>query len=128
MYFIKMLRKNYQETYIIPKKKTIVDLSKDVQEVSFLFQELFEEVKRQDNDINTIQDSVEEIKQQITDTENIVKDSENESNKFYIIIGSLFGGGIGSLMVLYNPYAAIGTCIGGIIGGGFLAKILEKPQ
>lgn len=128
MYFIKMLRKKYQETYIISKKNTIIDLSKDLQEVSFLFQELFEEVKRQDNDINTIQDNVEQIKQEINTTENVIKDSSNESNKFYIIIGSLFGGGIGSLMVLYNPYAAIGTCIGGIIGGGFLAKMLEKPQ
>lgn len=128
MYFIKMLRKKYQETYIIPKKKTITDLSKDVQEVSLLFQELFEEVKKQDTEITTIQDNVEEIKHQIDTTENIIQDSANESNKFYIIIGSLFGGGLGSLMVLYNPYAAIGTCIGGIIGGGFLANMLEKPQ
>lgn len=128
MYFIKMLRKKYQETYIISKKKTVDELSKDVQEVSFLFQELFEEVKKQDTEINTIQDNVEEVKRQIDTTENVVQDSANESNKFYIIVGSLFGGGIGSLMVLYNPYAAIGTCIGGIIGGGFLAKMLEKPQ
>jgi len=128
MYFIKMLRKKYQETYIISKKKTVVGLSKDVQEVSFLFQELFEEVKKQDSEINTIQDNIEEIKQQINTTENVVNDSANESNKFYIIVGTLFGGGIGSLMVLYNPYAAIGTCIGGMIGGGFLANMLEKPQ
>jgi hypothetical protein len=127
MYFIKMLRKNYQEKYIIPKKNSIEKISKDVQEVSFLFQELFEEIKKQDTQINTIEDNVEDIKQQIDHTENTIKDSQNESNKFYILVGSLFGGGLGSLMVLYNPYAAIGTCIGGVIGGGFLAKMLEKP-
>lgn len=128
MYFIKMLRKNYQEKYIIPKKNSIEKISKDVQEVSFLFQELFEEIKKQDTQINTIEDNVEDIKQQINNTENTIKESENKSNKFYIIAGSLFGGGLGSLMLLYNPYASIGTCIGGMICGGFLAKMLEKPQ
>lgn len=126
MYFIKMLRKNYQEKYIIPKKNSIEKISKDVQEVSFLFQELFEEIKKQDTQINTIEDNVEDIKQQMNNTENTIKESENKYNKYHILAGSLFGGGLGSLMLLYNPYAAIGTCIGGVIGGGFLAKMLDK--
>lgn len=128
MYFIKMLRKKYQENYIISKKKKVEELAKDVQEISFLFQELFQEIKKQDEDIKTIEEKTEKSKEQIYNSESMTQDASNEKSNFYILTGSLFGGGLGSLMLLYNPYAAICTCIGGIIGGGFLGSLLHTPQ
>jgi len=125
MYFIKMLRKKYQETYIISKKKKVADLSKDVQEVSFLFQELFEEVKRQDNDIKTIAEEVNNTNNLINATELDVNKSNNTQSTYYILTGSLIGGGLGTLLLLYNPYVAIGTCICGTISGGIIGKFLK---
>ena len=78
-----MLRKKYQENYIISKKKKVEELTKDVQEISFLFQELFQEIKKQDEDIKTIQEKTEKSKEQIYNSESMTQDACKEKSNFY---------------------------------------------
>ena len=116
-----MLRKKYQETYVIRKNK-IQDISKEVQQVSYLFEELFEEVKKQDTDIKTISEEVEETKKIIIDGNETIEETNKIKSFYYILTGSIIGGGLGSIVLLYNPYVAIGSCICGLVGGGLMGK------
>lgn len=116
-------RKQYQEKFV--KAEKIKEIETESKEIFYLFEDLYNDIKQQDKELETIEEtinkSVEKIKQtniEITEIEEIT-----ESGYVKQFTGMILGGSIGSLVFLYNPYVAIGTVIGGVIVGGILPKL-----
>ena len=119
-----MLRQKYQEQFF--RSAQIKDIQTDTQELFYLFEDIMEEVKQQERKLSTIEESIEESVDNINNTEiqiNELKELKN-NNLLKNIYGAIIGGGIGSIVVMYNPYIAIGTIIGGTIMGGLITKLL----
>jgi len=115
-----MLRQQYQEKYV--KSKKIKKMKQEIDEVFYLFEELYEEVKNQEKDIQTIQDTVEKTKELTNNTEDEIKEAETQStNMSYYYM--LMGGGLGSFVTIYNPYIGIGSIVGGMVLGGVISYI-----
>ena len=126
------LRKQYQEkifkTHLekLERLEKIQKIEEESSELFYLFEELYEEIKLQDKLINTIDDSIKTSEQQINTSDNDIKESE-KSNKFphfTKISGIFIGSGLGGIALLYNPYVAIGTIIGGAVVGGIVQYLL----
>lgn len=119
-----MLRKQYQEKYIISaidRNKKISEIGEETKEMFWLFDELKEEVIRQEKDLETIDDKIQKSKDNSKQSENTIVETENISNKLNKLYYALIGGGFGSLAFLYNPYIGAGALTGGVIIGGLLS-------
>jgi t-SNARE complex subunit (syntaxin) len=118
-----MLRQKYQEQFFRSAK--IHEIQKDTQEIFYLFEEIMEEVKQQERKLATIEESIEESVDNTTIGEIQINESKElkENNILKNIYGAIIGGGIGSIIIIYNPYIAIGAIIGGTIMGGLITKL-----
>ena len=115
-----MLRQQYQEKYV--KSKKIKKVKKEIDEVFYLFEDLYEEVKNQDKQIQTIEDTIEKTKENAFATEEEIKEVESQSTNlsyYYMLVG----GGLGSFATIYNPYIGIGSILGGMVLGGVISYI-----
>jgi hypothetical protein len=119
-----MLRKEYQEKYILKRKK-IEAIQEETKNIFYLFEELQKEVDLQDEKVNTIEEIINTVKEDVKITENDIKES-NESSKFLNYSTAFLGAGLGSLTLLYNPYLCIGTIIAGGIFGYYSGSYLNK--
>ena len=118
-----MLRKEYQEKYILKKKK-IKEIEEETKNIFTLFEELQNEVKKEDENLNIIEETINKVDNEIkiseTEIENVKK------SNFLNYTTALFGAGLGSIVILYNPYLCIGTIIAGGIFGYFSGSYLNK--
>lgn len=117
-----MLRQQYQEKFV-KKQKNIKSLNDEIKEVFYLFEELEKEVKKSQIGINTIEDNIETIKEELNETEesvNIAKIEKERNFNSFISLYTILGGGIGSFIIAYNPYFGIG----GIVGGMFVGSVI----
>lgn len=125
-----MYRQQYQDKYIINNnseirkrikiKEEIEAIEEELKDVFYLFEELKNENIKQSSSFTHISDIIENSKNEISESENQVNQSKEEQDKYsYIssVTGGLIGAGLGSLVFIYSPYIAIGTTIGGFIGG-----------
>lgn len=120
-----MLRKKYQDKYITKNQK-IQEIESELNETFYLFEEIYEEIKKQDDELKTIEDSIIKSKHENVIAEEEVKqlDNINDINRpslYHIIIG----GGLGSCIIAYNPYIGIGGIIGGMIIGSSISYIYK---
>lgn len=106
-----MKRQEYQEKFIIPKKK----IETEVQDTLYLFEEVKNLIEKQDENIQHISDVVEDTKSKVLGTESIVENSEKLKTNY---VGMVIGATLGSLVVVYSPYLAIGS----ILLGGYIGK------
>lgn len=106
-----MKRQEYQEKFIIPKKK----IETEVQDTLYLFEEVKNLIEKQDEDIQHISDVIEDTKSKVIETESIVEKSEKLKTNY---VGMVIGATLGSLVVVYSPYLAIGS----ILLGGYIGK------
>lgn len=121
-----MMRKQYQEKYILNAKnrqKKISEIGEETKEMFWLFEELKEEVLNQENKLQTIEDNIEESKIKVETSENIIVESESVSNKLHKLYYAIIGGGFGSLAFIYNPYIGLGALTGGIVIGSVLSYL-----
>ncbi len=119
-----MLRKKYQEKYILTKDsktENIQEIEKEVESLFYLFEELREETDKQDKVVNTISEYITTLNEEIKVSENDVKDSKDIIDRFKEIKFAVAGMTLGSLVIIYNPYIAIGS----ILGGGVLGYIIK---
>lgn len=119
-----MLRKQYQEKYIINYKdrsEKITEIGEETKEMFWLFEELKEQVMRQEKELQSIDDKIQESKDNSKQTENTIIETENIANKLNKLYYALIGGGFGSLAFIYNPYIGAGALTGGIIIGSLLS-------
>ena len=128
------LRKQYQEkifkTHLekLERLEKIQKIEEESSELFYLFEELYEEIKLQDNLVNTIEESIKSTEHQINTSDTDISDSE-KINKWAIpnftkVSGIFIGSGLGGIVFLYNPYVAIGTIIGGAVVGGIVQYLL----
>lgn len=115
-----MLRQQYQEKYV--KSKKIKKVKQEIDEVFYLFEELYEEVKNQDKKIQTIEDTIEKTKETTNITEEEIKEADREE-KSVSYLYMMLGGGLGSFATIYNPYIGIGSIVGGMVLGGVFSYI-----
>ena len=115
-----MLRQQYQEKYV--KSKKIKKVKQEIDEVFYLFEELYDEVKKQDKNIQTIEDTIENTKETTSISEEEIKEAEHEQ-KSVSYLYMLLGGGLGSFATIYNPYIGIGSIVGGMVLGGVFSYI-----
>jgi hypothetical protein len=107
------------------RKEEIEKIEKEVEDVfyilqqfpaeEYLFEELIEEHKKEQEE--TFHSSSEE-KIDLT-SEHVI------NNTLSTISKTLVGGGIGSLMLIYNPFIGIGTTIAGLAAGYLLSKVKD---
>ena len=122
-----MLRKEYQEKYILKHRK-IKEIEEETKNIFYLFEELQKEVDLQDEKINTIEETINTVNEEVKIVENDIKDikESNESSKLFNYSTAFLGAGLGSLTLLYNPYLCIGTIIAGGIFGYYSGSYLNK--
>ena len=121
-----MLRKQYQEKYIINAKdrnKKILEIGEETKEMFWLFEELKEEVIKQEKELQSIDDKIQESKDNSQQSENTIVETENIANKLNKLYYALIGGGFGSLAFIYNPYIGVGALTGGVIIGSLLSYL-----
>jgi hypothetical protein len=107
-----MKRREYQEKFnLIPKKK----IETEVQDTLYLFEEVKNLIEKQDENIQHINDVLEDTKSKVLETESIVEKSEKLKTNY---VGMVIGATLGSLVVVYSPYLAIGS----ILLGGYIGK------
>ena len=120
-----MLRKEYQEKYILKKKK-IKEIEEETKNIFTLFEELQNEVKKEDENLNIIEETINKVDNEIkiseTEIENVKK------SNFLNYTTALFGAGLGSIVILYNPYLCIGSIIAGGICGYYSGSYLNKKE
>jgi len=122
------LRQKYQEQFFrkdfIYKREKIKEIEQESAEVFSLFEDIIAEVKAQEKQLSTIEENIEESISTIKETSQEIAQVEEQKHTtlYKKIIGVVIGGGIGSIVVLYNPYVAIGTIVGGTIAGSLLSK------
>lgn len=105
------------------RKEEIEKLEKEVEDVFYLFEELREDIKKDEENLNLISEAIIEDKKEI---ENSKKEIEVVHQHYLKTISkTLVGGGIGSLMFIYNPFLGIGTTVAGLAAGYFLSKVKD---
>ena len=119
-----MLRKEYQEKYILKNKK-IKEIEAETKEVFFLFEELKENIDNQSEKVKTIEEIIDKVREDVKLTEPVILEAK-ENSKFLNYSTAFLGAGLGSLTLLYNPYLCIGTIIAGGIFGYFSGSYLNK--
>jgi hypothetical protein len=123
------LRQKYQEQFFKQdmsyRREKIKAIEEESAEVFSLFEDIIAEVKEQERKLSTIEENIEESVSTIKETsQEIAKVEQQQNTSLYKhFMGVVIGGGLGSIVVLYNPYVAIGTIIGGTIAGSLLAKL-----
>lgn len=121
------LRKQYQEKFgLDPDKKKIQELNFQTEETFILFEELRDEILRQQPIISTIEDSIIKSKINVQSGGREVEVSGEENYMFYktkSLLYAMIGGGLGSVALIYSPYIGIGAITGGIICGGIVSLI-----
>jgi len=116
-----MLRKEYQDKYILKKKK-ISDIEEETKNIFILFEELQEEVKKSEEKVNSIE-VINKVHDEVKTSEIEIKNIENNKLNYTT---TLLGAGLGSLVILYNPYICIGSIIVGGIFGYYGGSYLNK--
>ncbi len=123
------LRQKYQEQFFKQdmscRREKIKAIEEESAEVFSLFEDIIAEVKEQERKLSTIEENIEESVSTIKETSQEIVQVEQQQNisLYKHFMGVVIGGGLGSIVVLYNPYVAIGTIIGGTIAGSLLAKL-----
>jgi len=108
-----MKRREYQEKFIIPKK----ELETEVQDTFYLFEEVKNLIEKQDENIKHISEELEQTKTKVFETE-IKLETQYENIETTNYKGMLIGATLGSLVVIYSPYLAIGS----VLLGGWIGK------
>jgi len=110
-----MKRKEYQEKFVKIKK-----IKEDTEEILCLFEELKDEVKTQDKSIQTIDDNLSLINEDVKIAEIELKESDSYSK-----MGLVIGGGIGAVAFLYSPIVGSLSVIAGASIGLNISKFLK---
>ena len=117
-----MLRRQYQEKFLkkelekAEKAENIKHIEKEIDEVFYLFEELYQTVQASEKDVNIIQDNIEQSKTKIIQTEEAVIQTQDELETLennYTYLRYILAGGVGSVGFVFNTYVGIGTVIGG---------------
>jgi len=114
-----MLRRQYQEKFLkkeLEKAEKLKHIEKEIDEVFYLFEELYQTVQASEKDVNIIQDNIEQTKSKVLETEKeIIRSKEQlvELENNYSYLRYILAGGIGSVGFVFNTYIGIGTVIGG---------------
>jgi hypothetical protein len=118
-----MLRKEYQDKYILKKKK-ISDIEEESKNIFILFEELQEEVKKSEEKVNSIEEVINKVHDEVKTSEIEITEIKDYNKLNYTT--TLLGAGLGSLVILYNPYICIGSIIVGGIFGYYGGSYLNK--
>lgn len=108
-----MKRREYQEKYM--KNLLVQDKYKEletkIEDTIYLFEEVKNIIDTQNQDIKIIEDTIENVKEKIFISDQIL----TESNFLKIINykGIFIGAGLGSFVIFYNPYLAVGSILFG---------------
>ena len=114
-----MLRRQYQEKFLkkeLEKAEKIKSMEKEIDEVFYLFEELYDTTKLSEKEINIIEDNIKQTKKDIVETEDVIIESNNnfkELENINTYVRYALAGGIGSLGFVFNTYIGIGTVVGG---------------
>jgi len=117
-----MLRRQYQEKFLkkelekAEKAEKLKHIEKEVDEVFYLFEELYQTVQASEKDVNIIQDNIEQTKTKVNQTEKEIIQSQEqmiEIENNYNYLRYILAGGIGSVGFVFNTYVGIGSIIGG---------------
>lgn len=114
-----MIRRQYQEKFLkkeLDKLEQIKHMEKEIDDVFYLFEELYETVKINEKEINIIEDTINQTKKDIIETEDTMIENEKRINELEYInnyVRYALVGGLGSLGFIFNTYVGIGTVLGG---------------
>ena len=114
-----MIRRQYQEKFLkkeLDKLEQIKHMEKEIDDVFYLFEELYETVKINEKEINIIEDTINQTKKDTIETEDTMIENEKRINELEYInnyVRYALVGGLGSLGFIFNTYVGIGTVLGG---------------
>jgi len=114
-----MIRRQYQEKFLkkeLDKLEQIKHMEKEIDDVFYLFEELYETVKINEKEINIIEDTNNQTKKDTIETEDTMIENEKRINELEYInnyVRYALVGGLGSLGFIFNTYVGIGTVLGG---------------
>ena len=112
-----MKRREYQEKFmynLLPKK----ELETEVQDTLYLFEEVKNLIEKQDENIKHISEELEQTKTKVFETEIKLEETQYEKIETTNYKGMLIGATLGSLVVIYSPYLAVGS----VLLGGWIGK------
>jgi hypothetical protein len=89
-----------------------------VQDTFYLFEEVKNLIEKQDENIKHISEELEQTKTKVFDTEIRLEKTQYEKIETTNYKGLVIGATLGSLVVVYSPYLAIGS----ILLGGYIGK------
>jgi hypothetical protein len=124
-----MLRKEYQKKFMkseIDRLEKLNNMEKEIEEVFYLFEELYQETNKSNNTLTTIEDKIEAIKTEVKESEKELLISKDTKESIYTkVLFPVIGLGLGSLGIIYSPYLGIGSIIGGGIVGSIASYLLS---
>lgn len=124
-----MLRKEYQKKFMkreIDRLEKLNNMEKEIEEVFYLFEELYQETNKSNNTLTTIEDKIEAIKTEVKESEKELLISKDTQESIYTkVLFPVIGLGLGSLGIIYSPYLGIGSIIGGGIVGSIASYLLS---
>lgn len=123
-----MLRKEYQKKFMkseIEKMEKLNKMEKEIEEVFYLFEELYQETNKSTPSLTTIEDKIETIKSNVKQSEQeIIQGEIIQEKSISKYLFPFLGAGLGSLGVIYSPYLGIGFIIGGGVIGSVTSYLL----
>ena len=124
-----MIRKEYQKKFMkseIERLEKINKMEKEIEEVFYLFEELYQEANQSTETLTTIQDKIETINTEVKETESELMEGNNiQQDRYLKFLFPVLGLSVGSLGIIYSPYLGIGSIIGGGIVGSVASYLLS---
>ena len=118
-----MLRKQYQEKFMkkeLAKHENIKNIEKEIDEVFYLFEELYQTTSSSQKSLNTIEENIVQTSQNIQDSTDELYEATKEQetyNNYKYFTYMLVGGGLGTVGLAFNTYIGIGSVVGGCMLG-----------
>lgn len=116
-----MLRRQYQEKFLkkeLDKLERIKHVEKEIDDVFYLFEELYQTTNNSQKNIDTIEESIIKTNKEISDTDTEIKEANYEKDsglKYKYLTYILAGEVVIGVGFVCSSYVGFGTFIGGCV-------------
>jgi len=129
-----MIRRQYQEKFLkkeLDKLEQIKHMEKEIDDVFYLFEELYETVKINEKEINIIEDTINQTKKDTIETEDTMIENEKRINELEYInnyVRYALVGGLGSLGFIFNTWEELGIKNNTDLGKSLYEEFLKERK
>jgi t-SNARE complex subunit (syntaxin) len=116
-----MIRRQYQERFLkkeLDKLEQIKHVEKEIDDVFYLFEELYQTTNNSQKNIDTIEETITSTKQEITITNTLIDEAKYEEDiglRYKYLACILAGEAVIGVGFVCSSYVGFGTFIGGCV-------------